>query len=205
MAGTDDSGDTAQKEAERKRAKIDFGATTVIGVLAGLLYGGSREAVASASKDAEVMLKLGSTADKREQYRVMRDAMEKRFIRVARGSILGGAKLGLFTACFSGLQQLLAQHRGVYDAYNVAGAGSATAAIFGLLLPGSFRWRARNVVVGSVLGAAVGLPLGWIQISLVESAKERIASMQQTSLEETEVKKGGVADTIDRLEKTFTK
>ncbi|KAH9329404.1 hypothetical protein KI387_001512, partial [Taxus chinensis] len=156
------------------------------------------------SKDAEVMLKLGSTPDKREQYRVMRDAMEKRFIRVTRGSILGGAKLGLFTACFSGLQQLLAEYRCVYDAYNVAGAGSATAAIFGLLLPGSLRWRARNVMVGSVLGAAVGLPLGWIQIALVESAKERMASMQP-NVEETEEVKKGVAGAIDRLEKTFTK
>ena len=85
------------------------------------------------SKDAEVMLKLGSTPDKREQYRLMRDAMEKRFIRVTRGSIVGGVRLGLFTGAFCGLQNLLAEKRGVHDVFNVVGAGSATAATFGLI------------------------------------------------------------------------
>lgn len=85
------------------------------------------------SKDAEVMLKLGSTPDKREQYRLMRDAMEKRFIRVTRGSIIGGVRLGMFTAAFCSLQNLLAEKRGVHDVYNVVAAGSATAATFGLI------------------------------------------------------------------------
>lgn len=85
------------------------------------------------SKDAEVTLKLGSTSDKREQYRLMRDAMEKRFIRITRGSIVGGVRLGMFTAAFYGLQNLLAEKRGVHDVYNVVGAGSATAATFGLI------------------------------------------------------------------------
>lgn len=79
------------------------------------------------------MLKLGSTPDKREQYRLMRDAMEKRFIRVTRGSIVGGVRLGLLTAAFYGLQNLLAEKRGVHDVFNVVGAGSATAATFGLI------------------------------------------------------------------------
>lgn len=79
------------------------------------------------------MLKLGSTPDKREQYRLMRDAMEKRFIQVTRGSIVGGVRLGTFTAAFYGLQNLLAEKRGVHDVYNVVGAGSATAATFGLI------------------------------------------------------------------------
>lgn len=132
------------------------------------------------------MLKLGSTPDKREQYRLMRDAMEKRFIRVTRGSIVGGIRLGMFTAAFYGLQNLLAEKRGVHDVYNVVGAGSATAATFGLIskwqilgikpfldyllphslfifmvpVPGSLHWRARNVMLGSALGAAVCFPLG---------------------------------------------
>lgn len=79
------------------------------------------------------MLKLGSTSDKREQYRLMRDAMEKRFIRVTRGSIVGGVRLGIFTAAFYGVQNLLAEKRGVHDVYNIAAAGSATAATFGLV------------------------------------------------------------------------
>ena len=85
------------------------------------------------SKDAEVMLKMGSTTDKREQYRLMRDAMEKRFIRVAKGSLVGGARLGMFTATFFGVQNLLIANRGVHDVFNIAGAGSASAAAFGLI------------------------------------------------------------------------
>lgn len=79
------------------------------------------------------MLKLGSTADKREQYRLMRDAMEKRFIRVTKGSIIGGVRLGMFTATFFGIQNLLVEKRGVEDVFNVVGAGSVTAATFGLI------------------------------------------------------------------------
>ncbi|KAL3729230.1 hypothetical protein ACJRO7_026347 [Eucalyptus globulus] len=95
--------------------------------------GGKRLCYVLQSKDSEVMLKLGSTPDKREQYRLMRDAMEKRFIRVTRGSIIGGVRLGVFTAAFYGLQNLLAEKRGVHDVFNIAGAGSATAATFGLI------------------------------------------------------------------------
>lgn len=79
------------------------------------------------------MLKMGSTQDKREQHRLMRDAMEKRFVRVTRGSIVGGLRLGTFTATFFNLQNFLAETRGVHDVYNVVGAGSATAAVFGLI------------------------------------------------------------------------
>lgn len=85
------------------------------------------------SKDAEVMLKMGSTQDKREQHRLMRDAMEKRFTRVTRGSLIGGMRLGMFTASFFSLQNFLAETRGVHDVFNVVGAGSATAAMFGLI------------------------------------------------------------------------
>lgn len=79
------------------------------------------------------MLKMGSTQDKREQHRLMRDAMEKRFIRVTRGSLIGGMRLGMFTASFFSLQNFLAETRGVHDVFNVVGAGSATAAVFGLI------------------------------------------------------------------------
>ncbi|EPS62338.1 hypothetical protein M569_12453, partial [Genlisea aurea] len=139
---------------------VNWATATLVGVFAGMLYGGSKEASASVSKDAEVMLKLGSTPDKREQYRIMRDAMEKRFIRVTRGSIVGGVRLGMFTASFYGLQNLLAEKRGISDVYNVVGAGSVTAAAFGLILPGSLHWRLRNAMLGSFLGAAICFPVG---------------------------------------------
>ncbi|KAJ8771789.1 hypothetical protein K2173_026966 [Erythroxylum novogranatense] len=178
---------------------VNWGTATVVGVFAGMLYGGSKEAVASVSKDAEVMLKLGSTPDKREQYRLMRDAMEKRFIRVTRGSIVGGVRLGMFTAAFYGLQNLLAEQRGVHDVFNVVGAGSATAATFGLILPGSLRWRARNVLLGSALGAAVCFPLGWLHLKLVEKANEGNEALHSDSA------KSGVGAAIERLEEHLSR
>ncbi|XP_004236219.1 uncharacterized protein [Solanum lycopersicum] len=180
--------------SQKMAGTVNWGTATVIGVFAGLFYGGSKEAAASVSKDAEVMLKLGSTADKREQYRLMRDAMEKRFIRVTRGSIVGGIRLGMFTAAFYGLQNLLAEKRGVHDVYNVVGAGSATAATFGLIMPGSLQWRARNVMLGSALGAAVCFPLGWLHLKLVEKANEGTGTTDGNEV------KGGVGAAIERLE-----
>lgn len=173
----------------------------MVGMFAGMLYGGWKEAAASVSKDAEVVLKLGSTPDKREQYRLMRLAMEKKFIRVTRGSIVGGVRLGMFTATFYGLQNLLAEKRGVHDIFNVAGAGSVTAATFGLIMPGSLYWRARNVLLGSVLGAAICFPLGWVHLKLVEKANETVNSSKNVSGGE----KGGVGAAIERLEGSLSK
>ncbi|CAK7357362.1 unnamed protein product [Dovyalis caffra] len=201
MEGTEEPVDTY---APKLAGTVHWGAATVVGVFAGMLYGGSKEAAASVSKDAEVMLKLGSTPDKREQHRLMRDAMEKRFIRVARGSIVGGIRLGMFTAGFYGLQNLLAEKRGVHDIFNVAGAGSATAATFGLIMPGSLRWRARNVLLGSVLGAAFCFPLGWIHLKLVEKANEGNPTVYPGSGETGEAK-GGVGAAIERLEGNLKK
>ncbi|XP_030553717.1 uncharacterized protein LOC115757567 isoform X2 [Rhodamnia argentea] len=169
-----------------------------------MLYGGSKEAAASVSKDAEVMLKLGSTPDKREQYRLMRDAMEKRFIRVTRGSIIGGVRLGMFTAAFCGLQNLLAEKRGVHDVFNIAGAGSATAATFGLILPGSLKWRARNVALGAALGAAVCFPLGWLHLKLVDKANEGSLSASG-DMDQRGGARSGVGAAIERLEENLSK
>lgn len=183
---------------------VNWGTATVVGVFAGMLYGGGKEAAASVSKDAEVMLKLGSTPDKREQYRLMRDAMEKRFIRVTRGSIIGGVRLGVFTAAFYGLQNLLAEKRGVHDVFNIAGAGSATAATFGLILPGSLKWRARNVALGAALGAAVCFPLGWLHLKLVEKANEGSLAASR-DMDQREGARSGVGAAIDRLEGNLSK
>uniref|UniRef100_A0A0E0C0J7 Complex I assembly factor TIMMDC1, mitochondrial n=2 Tax=Oryza meridionalis TaxID=40149 RepID=A0A0E0C0J7_9ORYZ len=183
----------------------NWGTATLVGVFAGLLYGGSKEASASVSKDAEVMLKMGSTTDKREQYRLMRDAMEKRFIRVAKGSLVGGVRLGMFTATFFGIQNLLIEKRGVHDIFNIAGAGSATAAAFGLILPGSPMWRARNVLVGSALGAGVCFPLGWIQLKLAEKANLEMASSKPADLVEEQGNQSGVGAAIERLGRSLKK
>lgn len=194
----------APAQTQKLAGTVNWGTATVIAIFAGMLYGGSKEAAASASKDAEVTLKLGSTPDKREQYRLMRDAMEKRFIRVTRGSIVGGVRLGMFTAAFYGIQNLLAEKRGVHDVYNIAAAGSATAATFGLIMPGSLLWRARNVALGSFLGAAFGFPLGWAHLKLVEKANEGRPIMHPEVNEKGEVK-SGVGAAIERLEGSLTK
>ncbi|XP_042414154.1 uncharacterized protein LOC122002867 [Zingiber officinale] len=184
-----------------KPGTVSWVTATIVGVFAGLLYGGSKEASASVSKDAEVTLKLGSTRDKREQYRIMRDAMEKRFIRVARGSLVGGVRLGMFTAAFYGLQDLLAEKRGVHDVYNVVTAGSATAATFGLILPGSPMWRARNVLLGSVLGAGICFPLGWVHLKLVEMANKELSNSKSADTEgQNDTNKTGVGAAIEKLE-----
>lgn len=183
---------------------VNWGTATVIGLFAGMLYGGSKEAAASVSKDAEVMLKMGSTTDKREQYRLMRDAMEKRFVRVTRGSIIGGVRLGMFSAGFCVLQNLLAEKRGVHDVFNIVGAGSATAATFGVIMPGSLLWRARNVALGSVLGASFCFPIGWLQLKLLDKANEGKMASYLNSNQGGETK-SGVAAAIDRLEGNLKK
>lgn len=195
MGGTEE---TVSTYAPKMAGTVNWGTATVVGVFAGMLYGGSKEAAASVSKDAEVMLKLGSTPDKREQHRLMRDAMEKRFIRVTRGSIVGGVRLGMFTAEFYGLQSLLAEKLGVHGIFNVVGAGSATAATFGLIMPGSLRWRARNVLLGLFMGAAFCFPLGWIHLKLVEKANEGSSGERGEA-------KSGVGATIERLEGNLKK
>ncbi|XP_050257531.1 uncharacterized protein LOC126702754 [Quercus robur] len=195
MEAPEKSEETVSNYTPRMAGTVNWGTATVVGVFAGLLYGGSREASASVSKDAEVMLKLGSTADKREQHRLVRDAMEKRFVRVARGSIIGGVRLGMFTAAFYSLQNLLAEKRGVHDVFNVAAAGSATAATFGLIMPGSLQWRARNVALGSILGAAICFPLGWLQLKLIEKANEGNMAANPSS-----ESRSGVGAAIERLE-----
>lgn len=195
MGGTEE---TVSSYAPKMAGTVNWGTATVVGVFAGMLYGGSKEAAASVSKDAEVMLKLGSTPDKREQHRLMRDAMEKRFIRVTRGSIVGGVRLGMFTAEFYGLQNLLAEKLGVHGIFNVVGAGSATAATFGLIMPGSLRWRARNVLLGLFMGAAFCFPLGWIHLKLVEKANEGSSGERGEA-------KSGVGATIERLEGNLKK
>ncbi|KAG1366241.1 hypothetical protein COCNU_13G000310 [Cocos nucifera] len=199
--------ETIQTGSPRLPGTVSWGTATVVGVFAGLLYGGSKEAAASISKDAEVMLKLGSTPDKREQYRLMRDAMEKRFIRVAHGSIIGGVRLGMFSAAFYGLQNILAEKRGVHDVFNVAGAGAATAATFGLILPGSMLWRARNILLGSVLGAGICFPLGWLHLKLVEKANEEISNckLSSDSSEKAEMSSTRVGAAIERLESSLQK
>ncbi|KAK6924834.1 hypothetical protein RJ641_009160 [Dillenia turbinata] len=199
-----------EKGRTRLPGTVNWGTAAVIGVFAGMLSGGSKEAAASVVSgfflfmlDIAKMLKLklGSAPDKREQCRLMRDAMEKRFLSLTSGSIVGGVRLGIFTAAFFGLQDLFAEKRGVHDVFNVAGAGSLTAATF---LRGSLAWRAGNVLLDSVLGAAVCFPLGWIHLKLVDKVNEEIIATKAEADEIGEIKRG-VGAAIERLEGGLTK
>ncbi|RYR29932.1 hypothetical protein HN51_062752 [Arachis hypogaea] len=100
----------------------------------------------------------------------MRDAMEKRFTRVTRGSIVGGVHLGI---------------------------------LFPFLAPGSLHWRARNMILGLVLGAAFCFPLGWLHLKLIEKANEGNQSANE-NLDKRDIK-SGVSATIERLESNLHK
>ncbi|KAK8956798.1 hypothetical protein KSP39_PZI000620 [Platanthera zijinensis] len=78
----------------------------------------------------------------------------------------------MFTSTFYGLNHLLADIREVNDVFSVTGAGSATAAIFGLILPGSVKWRGRNALLGSILEAGICFPLGWLHMKLIEKTNK---------------------------------
>ncbi|KAL4320786.1 hypothetical protein AHAS_Ahas14G0045300 [Arachis hypogaea] len=151
---------------------VNWGTTTVIGIFAGMLYGGSKEAAASVSKDAEVTLMLGNTEDKREQYRLMRDAMKKRFIRVTLGSIVGGVRLGIYYFSFW---------------FNIA----------------RITTLARNMMLGSVLGATFCFPLGWLHLKLIETANEGNQAANE-NLDKRDIK-SGVSAAIERLESNLHK
>ncbi|XP_062023006.1 uncharacterized protein LOC133739279 isoform X2 [Rosa rugosa] len=210
MEAGEKSEEIVSKHSPKLAGTVNWGTATVAGVFAGtgvarrhLLRFCEEVCFFCQSKDAEVMLKLGSTPDKHEQYRLMRDAMEKRFIRVTWGSIVGGVRLGLFTATFYGLQNMLAEKRGVQDVFNIVGAGSATAATFGLLLPGSLQWRARNMLLGSILGAVIGFPIGWAHLKLVQIANEGNPAAHPNS--DQREAKSGVGAAIERLEENLNK
>ncbi|KAI6678957.1 hypothetical protein NL676_039753 [Syzygium grande] len=162
MATAENADEPIPTGSPKLAGTVNWGTATVVGVFAGMLYGGSKEAAASVSKDAEVMLKLGSTPDKREQYRLMRDAMEKSW------------------------------------------SWFATAATFGLILPGSLKWRARNVALGATLGAAVCLPLGWLHLKLVEKANEGSLAASRDMDQRGEAR-SGVGAAIERLEENLSK
>ena len=67
-----------------------------------------------------------------KRCQLKKDTMEKRFERITRGSINGGVRFGMFSGAFYGLQNLLAEKRGVHDVFNYVCAGSATTAATGL-------------------------------------------------------------------------
>jgi len=67
-------------------------------------------------------------------------------------------------------------------------------------------WRARNVLVGSALGAGICFPLGWVQLKLAEKANLEIANSKPSSdLTEGKGNQSRVGAAIERLEGSLKK
>lgn len=181
----------------------EWGTKASFGVLAGMLYGGCKEALAS-SHFGEVLPPMQAGKDLRTQRFMWREMMEQRLIRITRGSVLGGARLGAFTAIFCGAQWYYAREFDIHDTWNVVCAGATTSATFGFALPGSIPSRIRSAALGSVLGAALSLPLGYLQTNLTRQAKEVEAAettmINNTSAVGEEPEVDGVTAAIRRLE-----
>ncbi|BBN03431.1 hypothetical protein MPTK1_2g23440 [Marchantia polymorpha subsp. ruderalis] len=184
----------------------DWGSKASFGVLAGMLYGGCKEALAS-SHYGEILPPMQAGKDLRTQRFMWREMVEQRVIRITRGSVVGGARLGVFTAIFCGAQWYFAREFDIHDTWNVTVAGSTTAAAFGLALPGSPSSRIRAAALGSVLGATFCLPLGYLQTTLKRQAEEAEATEAKNKVMPTaghEPEVDGITATIRRLEKSLS-
>lgn len=68
-----------------------------------------------------------------QRRNLLRAIMEEKVLRVTRGTVMGGAKLGVFTGLYCATEQYMALRRQTHDYLNVAAAGGLTAATVGLL------------------------------------------------------------------------
>ncbi|CAM6127002.1 unnamed protein product [Calypogeia fissa] len=207
-SGTDRSaqpeGTTGQKQISMEAEFKEWGSKTTFGLLAGMLYGGTKEALGSAHY-GEVLAPMQDGKDLKTKRFMWRELMEQRVLRIARGTVLGGARLGTFTAIFCGIQGYMAVERNVHDTLNVVAAGSATAAAFGLAMPGSFLSRIRAASVGSLLGATLCFPLGYLQTTLQEQAEDADNAQNAKELASTPVgEMDGISATIRRLERSLS-
>lgn len=84
----------------------------------------------------------------------MRDMTESKVLRIARGSVLGGAKLGAFAALFSGIQHGLAVQRNTHDMYNIVAAGTITGGAFSLTCMAQFLTFASESILCSFIHLA---------------------------------------------------
>lgn len=155
-------------------------------------------------KEETLLSHQSAEINHRQRRNLLRAIMEEKVLRVARGTAMGGAKLGLFTALFCATEQYLAFRRSSHDTLNVVAAGGLTAATIGFLLPGSFSWRIRSALLGSVLGATFGFPLGFLQSTLNDQLeKDKMGNMSPSAprdQQESAAQHDAVGDAIRRLE-----
>eukprot|EP00250_Pteridium_aquilinum_P003772 c14065_g1_i1 orf=173-706(+) len=160
MAASEEDAATKKAPLIPKALVEEWGTKTTFGVLAGMLYGGCREAMVFSDKEETLLAHQSAENNHRQRRNLLRAIMEEKVLRVARGTAMGGAKLGVFTGLFCATEQYLALRRSTHDTLNVVAAGGLTASAIGFLLPGSLSWRLRSALLGSVLGVAFGIPLG---------------------------------------------
>eukprot|EP00249_Psilotum_nudum_P012908 c24040_g1_i3 orf=354-737(+) len=100
---------SVEKASLMKAEFEEWGTKTTIGVIAGMLYGGCKEAMRSAGIEQALLLKHSATENFRQRRWLFREIMEQKVLRVARGTVSGGAKLGTrvlyvaFEDCFDWL------------------------------------------------------------------------------------------------------
>lgn len=204
MAASDDAAPTKKAPLIPKEQAQEWGTKTTFGVLAGMLYGGCREAMFFSDKEETLLAHQSAEINYRQRRNLLRAVMEEKVLRVARGTAMGGAKLGVFTGLFCATEQYLAFRRSTHDTLNVVAAGGLTAATIGFLLPGSFSWRLRSALLGSVLGVAFGVPLGLLQSTLLEYAeKDKLEDSPLSTghgQQESASQHDAIGDAIRRLE-----
>lgn len=101
-----------------------------------------------------------------------------RWMRATTEATYGGLRLGSFVAVFSAVQLASASHRneGVRDMWDTVVAGTTTAGLTGLALPGGLRVRLKGLALGVAVGGAMCLPLGNVTTEL-----DRLIPSESTS------------------------
>lgn len=84
-------------------------------------------------KEETLLAHQSAEINYRQRRNLLRAVMEEKVLRVARGTAMGGAKLGVFTGLFCAAEQYLAFRRSTHDTLNVVAAGGLTAATIGFL------------------------------------------------------------------------
>lgn len=175
----------------------EWAATTTAGMLAGMMYGGLREAANGRMPNQDAVLPTLKNVPN-EFPQTSRSLMEERLLRISRASVLGGVRLGTLAGLFTGVQLALAVHRDQRDTLNVVAAGATTAAAVGLSMPGSGMARLQGGVRGAIVGALLAFPLGLLQTTLQNMLPPSSSKDSKTS-ERTD----GVEEAIKRMEQQF--
>lgn len=195
--------DVARQEALRR----EWGTACTAGILAGMLYGGAKEAAATNEKPPDALL----PKEHRQQLRTQRELMEDRLLRITRGSLVGGVQLGAFAALFSGTQLAVAHWRGRVDSWGYAAAGGVSGAAWGLYVGNSLGSRVRAAGLGCTLGLILAVPLGMLRTALQSLAPVPSRPLQTDGVKEIDHSRSadagegadGVLRAIRRLERSL--